>query len=141
MFTVDALVAHAVGDYVLQSDWMATEKVRRSTAAIAHAVAYTFPFLFLTRDPRALVVICSTHFVIDRWRLARYVCWVKNYLAPRHRMPEESHRVTARNWSWAESSATGYGPDKPAWMAVWLLIITDNLMHVSINAVALRWWP
>lgn len=34
--TANALVAHAVGDYLLQSDWMATEKVKRSVACLAH---------------------------------------------------------------------------------------------------------
>lgn len=173
MFTVDALIAHAVGDYVLQSDWMATEKVKRSVAAAAHALCYTVPFLFLTRNPIALAVICSTHFVIDRWRLARYVCWAKNFLAPRQRLvaPGATAQMKAviadaaaayrkrnalapdapvvassppfhprRNWSWAECVATGYGPNKPPWMAVWLLIITDNLAHVICNAAALHWW-
>ena len=28
MFTADQLVAHAVGDYILQSHWMATEKTK-----------------------------------------------------------------------------------------------------------------
>jgi hypothetical protein len=124
--TADQLVAHAVGDYLLQSDWMATEKTRRSFAAAVHAVAYTVPFLFLTTEARALAIIASTHFVIDRWRLARYVVWVKNWLG---RRPPP----------WRECSATGYAPDKPAWLAVWLLIIADNICHILINAAALRW--
>lgn len=140
IFTVDALVAHAVGDYVLQSHWMATEKVKRSGAAAAHAVCYSIPFLVLTRNPAALAVICSTHFVIDRWRLARYVVWAKNFLGPPvHETEGDFWR--SQNFRWERCTATGYGPDVPPWLAVWLLIIVDNLMHVSINAAALRWWP
>lgn len=78
--TVEQLVAHAVGDYVVQGDWMATEKTKRSLAAAVHAVTYTLVFLTLTRSPMALAVIGGTHFVIDRWRLARYVVWAKNTL-------------------------------------------------------------
>jgi hypothetical protein len=50
MITADQLVAHAVGDYILQSDWMATEKTKQNAAAATHALTYTLPFLFLTRS-------------------------------------------------------------------------------------------
>jgi hypothetical protein len=125
VITADQLVAHAVGDYVLQSDWMATEKTKRSIAALAHVLCYALPFLFLRPSPAALVVIVGTHFVIDRWRLARYVVWAKNWLGP--------------NRPWSECSATGYPPDRPAWLTVWLLIICDNVMHVLINGLALAY--
>lgn len=127
MITADQLIAHAVGDYILQSDWMANEKTKRSVAAAAHALSYALPFLFITLSPLALVVIVATHFVIDRWRLARYVVWAKNVLGPR-----------AYRYPWVECQGTGYHKDRPAWMAVWLLIIADNVLHVLINAAAIR---
>jgi hypothetical protein len=124
VITADQLVAHAVGDYILQSDWMATEKTKQNAAAAAHAFTYTLPFLFLTRSLAALAVICGTHFAIDRWRLARYVVWLKNWMGP--------------NRPWSECVATGYPADRPAWLTVWLLIIADNTMHVLCNGLALR---
>lgn len=128
LFSADQLVAHAVGDYVLQSDWMASEKTKKSLAAFIHAASYTLPFLLLTRSPAALAIICGTHFVIDRFRLARYVCYAKNFMQPRSM------------WSrWEDCSATGYHKDRPAWMAVWLLIICDNVMHITLNALALKY--
>jgi hypothetical protein len=126
VITGDQLIAHAVGDYVLQSDWMATEKTKKSIAAAVHASIYSLPFLFLTHAPAALAVIACTHFVIDRWRLARFVVWAKNFLGPGNRR-------------WSECAATGYPPDRPVWLAVWLLIIVDNIMHVLINGAAIRW--
>lgn len=128
MITADQLLCHLVGDYVIQSDWMASEKTRQSFAASVHAVSYALPFLFLAPSLAGLIFIVATHFVIDRWRLARYVCWAKNQIAPpKYRMP------------WEVCSATGYSPDKPAWLAVWLLIIADNTLHLLCNGVALRW--
>jgi hypothetical protein len=124
MITADQLLCHAIGDYVLQSDWMATEKTKRSVAALAHVLTYMLPFLFLVSNWKQMVVIVGTHFVIDRWRLARFVVWVKNWMGP--------------NLSWQECKGTGYPPDRPAWLAVWLLIIADNIMHVTINGLALR---
>jgi hypothetical protein len=28
----------------------------------------------------------------------------------------------------------------PAWLAIWLMIIADNTMHIICNAAALRWF-
>lgn len=126
---IEQLIAHGVGDYVLQSDWMAAEKTQRSLATLVHVALYTLCFVPLTQSPSALLAIGASHFVIDRWRLARHVGWLKNHLAPRSGWPPP----------WAECSATGYAPDKPPWMAVWLMIIVDQVMHVACNAAALRW--
>lgn len=143
MFTADQLVAHAVGDYVLQSDWMASKKTESWFPAVVHAICYTLPFLFLTRSVPALSFICVTHFAIDHWRLARFVIWVKNFAAPPP--VERWDRLTGlqkvETWwhPWWECEATGYHKDKPLWLTVWLLIITDNVLHVLCNGVALTW--
>lgn len=121
-------IAHMVGDYVVQSDWMAQEKTSRWLPAVAHAASYAAAHLVVTRDPAALAVIGGTHAVIDRYRLARHVVWAKNQLAPaRHRYP------------WSEGKGTGYHQDRPPWMAVWLMIAADNTIHLAINAAAVEW--
>lgn len=120
------LILHLIGDYVTQSDWMAQNKTKRHFPALVHAVTYSLPFLLLSPSLAAFSVILGTHFLIDRFRLARYVCWVKNFLGP-------------GNLPWSECSATGYPPDRPAWLAVWLMIIADNTLHLAINYSALRW--
>jgi hypothetical protein len=107
---------------------MATEKVRRSVAALAHVATYFLPFLFLTRSVPALAFIAGTHFVIDRWRLARYVVWAKNFIAPPRAAPP-----------WDRCRATGYDEARPAFLSVWLLIIADNVLHICCNAAALHW--
>lgn len=160
---MEQLLAHLIGDYCLQSHWMATTKTSKSSAALIHAVLYTVPFLLITRTPVVLAVICSTHFVIDRWRLARYVVWLKNWLAPcrldgpgsvgfpawKLRHPD-ARRVWPKhgnyrlafyttNPPWSDCQATGYPSGTPAWLAVWLLIITDNAMHLALNYAAIRW--
>jgi hypothetical protein len=128
LVTADQLVAHAVGDYLLQSHWMATQKTKASVPAIVHAFAYGLPFLLFRPTLLAWLVIVVTHFVIDRWRLARFVVWVKNLVGS---------RAYARPWR--ECRATGYPDSEPVWLTVWLLIVADNTLHVLVNAVALRW--
>ena len=161
---VISLVCHEVGDYCLQSDWQAAEKTqpgnRGFVSTAVHVVCYTLPFLIITRNPLALLFIAATHFVIDHWRLARFVCWAKNFISPRqsvitefvpaHRQPmpvaEVSSTGTPRaphddvmtrtvTWwyPWAECSKTGYPPNKPDWMAVWLMIRADACMHYVCN--------
>jgi hypothetical protein len=125
--TGDELLAHLVGDYLVQSDWMANEKLRRHGPALLHAASYTMCFVPITRNWRALAVIGGTHFVIDRWRLARHVTWVKNQAAPRRYRPPHT--------------ATGHSTDRPDWLTGWLLIIADNTMHLAINRWALSRWP
>lgn len=117
--------AHMVGDYVIQSDWMAQEKTKRWWPAVAHGVSYGLPFVLVTQSVAALVVIVGTHILIDHWRLARHVVWFKNQLAPFAFRPPHT--------------STGYGPDSPPWMAGWLLIIADNVIHMAINVGAVVW--
>lgn len=126
MITADQLLAHAVGDYVLQTDWMATSKTTRSLATLVHTVTYTLLFLFLTTNPVTLLVIGGTHFVIDRYRLARYLVWVRNVPFPESK-------------PWAECSDTGFPNGLPPYMSTWLLIIVDNIIHVVINGAAIHY--
>jgi hypothetical protein len=121
LFTADQLVAHAVGDYILQSDWMADNKTKQHFAAAVHAITYTLPFLLITQSPAALAIICGSHFVVDRWRLARFVVWLKN-------------------GPWLPLTATGYQDTKPPFLAIWLLIIADNIVHVVCNALAIHFF-
>jgi hypothetical protein len=126
LITADQLLAHAIGDYVLQSDWMATEKTKRSLAALVHVIFYGVPFLFLRPLWTAMAVIIGTHFIIDRWRLARFVVMIKNHIGPRCIVECKF------------DTPTGYPVATPPFLTVWLLIITDNIMHVLINGLALK---
>ncbi len=136
------LAAHMFGDYFIQNDWMALEKTNRWWPAIVHGVTYTVPFVpvVLVMQPTghaafgllpipaiiyALAVIGGTHIVIDRFYLAKHVIWARNQLAPFPYRPPHT--------------ATGFGEDRPAWLAVWLMIIVDNCIHMAINTAAVVW--
>jgi hypothetical protein len=145
MITADQIVAHLVGDYVLQSDWMAQKKRAESGAAAAHAAVYTLCFLPFAPSVAAVLVIYWSHFLIDRLGLARYVVWLKNWLAPRWIALETrepgGRKGTAhvRNLPWAKCQSTGYPWSAPPFLAVWLTIIADNTLHLLINGMALAW--
>lgn len=117
---------HFVGDYILQSDWMALNKTSKWLPAIAHGLTYGLPFLFITQNPFSLLIIAGTHVLIDHWRLAKYLVWLKNFIGP-----------PGANKPWIECNKTGYPNDRPEWLTTWLLFITDNTLHVAINTATL----
>lgn len=133
MITATQLVLHLVGDYVIQSDWMAQTKTKSSIPALAHVITYTLPFALITQNPWSLFLILATHFVIDRFRLARYVCWFKNQI----------FSPSKGDWKYtlqeALDSGTGYKKDSPAFLSVWLMIICDNTMHLICNGLILHY--
>jgi hypothetical protein len=122
---MEQLILHLLGDFITQSDWMAVNKTKRSWPALCHAVVYSLPF-FLIGSPQAVAVIFASHFVIDRFRLVRYVIWAKNCLSPmRH--------------PWSECSQTGFHKSMPEWLATWLMIVADATLHLACNYCALHW--
>lgn len=111
-------ILHFVGDYLLQNDWMAQNKTKSWVPAFAHATVYSIPFCLIVRG-WWFWLIPITHYLIDRYRLATY--WIRLV-----------------NWNWDLSvNNCGYKADKPVWMAVWLMIIIDNVWHILINTFAI----
>jgi len=109
MVTGDQILCHLIGDYILQSDWMAVKKAKFSIAAAVHVMTYGLPFLFLRPSFTAWLVIVVSHFVIDRWRLARYLCWAKNWIGP----IDFTGANPSVNQPWSDCSDTGYPADRP----------------------------
>jgi hypothetical protein len=185
------LLCHLIGDYVLQNHAMATLKTSSSTWAAAHAITYTIPFaivsllqgwlggdLFFAASPLALLIICGTHFAIDRWRLAGFwvrfwgVGVVQSSLARAlkwdklpwyyERDPDQTrpilsgecvlyrgtwyqvedggflHHKGLRRFEWNMEEAVRHRPvQTPPWLAVWLLILVDNTLHLLINWISI----
>lgn len=145
------LLCHLFGDYVLQNHWMANTKTRSWTAAILHAFLYTLPFVLLTQDDVALLVIGWTHAFIDRFRLAKYWCdfWgvgcegkFTAWLMRKRGFTR--YEVDAKPGTFVWVRGTGHDTvvvestaDAPLWLGVWLLILVDNTAHLTINHLVL----
>ena len=119
------LIIHLVGDYILQSDSMANNKSNSSLWALIHSVVYTIPFLLLTSSILALIFIIVTHYIIDRYKIARYIIFSWN-------------KIWGSKDKWTECKITGYSKEKPIWLATWLFIIIDNTIHIILNAYAIN---
>lgn len=123
----EQLLLHLFGDYITQTDWMANNKTKSWVAAWIHGWVYSLPFYFwLDISFEAYLVLFISHVWIDHFRAARYVVFAKNWIT---------------NWDlkWRDCNRTGYPNTMPEWLSVWLLIITDNALHLGINYLSIKY--
>ena len=66
------LYAHMIGDFILQSDWMAKGKKVNSWICAVHIFFYMTPFVFTGLPWVALAIIAVQHFIQDR---TNFVSW------------------------------------------------------------------
>jgi hypothetical protein len=129
---------------------MAENKVKRWWPALAHAFVYSLGFLFLHPSCKCLLVILSTHYFIDRYRLARYVVFFKNQVFGNWFLT--GNELYFNRWkdtdkikslgadvSYEGCHVTGYPAYVPKFLSFWLTTIVDNIIHITINALALRY--
>lgn len=125
----EQLLIHLVADYWLQNDWMALNKKRFITPAIIHALIYTIPFVLLTQSPWALMTIGITHLIIDSTTLVTHLNQIKNWNF------SISYKAANQPYNYAD----GFSPERPIWIRIWLIIIQDNILHLVINYLAIKY--
>lgn len=99
------LVGHMLGDYIVQNDYLASNKTSSNFACFVHCVLYTLAVWacsFWWMPWWGLVACLAVHFPIDRWRLA--TLWMKNV---------------------SGQTAFATGP-----LAPWSIIVVDNTFHL-----------
>lgn len=100
------LIAHLVGDYLLQTGWMAANKTKSWPALFTHAAVYTLVIglfaAFMVKDfsPWGLALIFVSHAIIDRRSVTRF---------------------------WVSTVMTATGQE-----SAWLTIVVDQIFHLLI---------
>lgn len=158
---MEQLILHMFGDYVLQSSWHALNKTKQTLPCLLHCITYSAPFALLTHSWMALYVIFATHFLIDRFGLARYVVWFKEWQDPGGHVPWQFCSLTGyydpeitvipksveerdqlsdmmQRLREIQKVATVVNP-RPIWLRVWLTIVADNTFHLAINFLAITY--
>ncbi len=72
---MEYLIAHLVGDFLLQNDWMAKGKKRSSWICACHVLFYMMPFFFTELQWWQLLLIAIEHWIQDRTNLVTW--WMK----------------------------------------------------------------
>lgn len=70
------LLAHFIGDFIIQNDWMAKNKKVSHLACFVHVVTYLIPFLLTELTTSQLLLIGIQHYAQDRWH---FVKWFLDY--------------------------------------------------------------
>ena len=95
-------LAHFIGDYLLQNDWMAAGKKRSYWICVAHVMAYMIPFLFwVDLSLWQFLAIGIQHLLQDH---TNFIVWFMR----------------------VKGSAKFAEPP----MAPWSIIVTDNIIHI-----------
>jgi len=119
------LLIHGFADFFFgQASYQAINKSKRTAPALLHVLLYT---------------VC---FLIDRYSIPKYLLFAREWM-----LNPKSWRAT-----WANSNHTGFfdhigdewgeaNKDKmrPPFLTWWLCIFVDNLMHLGINFLALKY--
>ncbi len=144
------LILHLLGDYLLQSEHMAKNKRNSSFWAGFHAIVYSLPFFLLEPSWFAWSMICGSHFLIDRFGLARFVVLAKNIVLGlwpqwllqqiyRSAGRDEEWKNDRQRLTWVNCRTTGYPSDVQPWLAGIMIIVSDNTIHLLINWASLQW--
>jgi hypothetical protein len=119
---MEQLLLHAIGDYLVQNDWMALNKKKLSwkgeLACQIHCITYSLPFAFIG-SWWAVLAIYLSHYIIDRTNIIGWFLAVRNGV------------FNTENF--------GFGKERPTFITVWLYIITDNVFHIICNYLALKY--
>jgi hypothetical protein len=101
-------LAHLIGDYIIQTDWVAARKRTSTPVCLLHAATYLLPFLLCPFAWWQLAAIGIEHFFQDRFG------WARTFM----RYSDHEHFAT--------------GPLSP-----WSVVVTDNILHLCwIAAIA-----
>jgi len=142
-------LCHIIGDFWLQSDWMAMNKSKKSWNCLVHVLIYTSMFLFLTASWKALLFIGVTHFILDRWHfILKRAIWWRNHFPTFDYAPFEYCDTTGYYDDSPYNSAkkdevmdkfvvTRYGKPRLFFITMWLYIFQDNTLHLICNLIAL----
>lgn len=123
------LIGHCIGDYLLQTNKMAVNKIVPGIIGVywctLHCVVYTLSIMFLINvyTVPVFLFIFLSHYPIDRWSFANYILKLKGNVlwkdVPSITLDNENIRPSLAAHSFA------------------LYLITDNFIHLLIMWIGL----
>src|SRR5688572_5735261 len=68
------ILAHFIGDYLMQNDWMAIGKKKSNLICTVHVTLYILPFLFTEFSVLQLLLVYIQHWLQDRTIFVAWWC-------------------------------------------------------------------
>lgn len=68
------ILAHFIGDFLLQNDWQAVNKKKSSLICTLHVTLYILPFLFCGLTVLQIFLIYIQHWLQDRTKFVSWYC-------------------------------------------------------------------
>lgn len=81
------LLAHFIGDYLLQNDWMAVGKKKSSFICTVHVTFYILPFLLSGLSFTVILLIYIQHWIQDRTTFVAWWCKTTGSFQSELKMP------------------------------------------------------
>ena len=133
------IIAHFVGDFLLQSDWMALNKSKRWDALALHVVAYILALYAVLASSALLGAWSNPHASFDDH-------WFYVVNAALHFITDAiTGRITSRLWFLPQ---VGQGM-RPEWIQVevkstrhWFFVVigADQVLHYAALFLTASWW-
>ncbi|QFF97784.1 DUF3307 domain-containing protein [Psychrobacillus glaciei] len=108
------LIGHLIGDYLLQTNWMARNKSKKWLPLLVHCIVYTviiIGILYIGNGwlpLNAILLIFVSHLILDKRVFV--VWWVKNIMGAKEKD------------------------------AGWLIIIADQIFHIIVLGAIAHYW-
>jgi len=71
---INYVLAHFIGDFLLQNDWMAKNKKQSSFICTIHVLCYMIPFLLVELNWIQFILIATQHWLQDRTKFIAWYC-------------------------------------------------------------------
>lgn len=68
------ILAHFIGDFLFQTDWMARNKKHNFYICFVHVMCYMIPFLFVDINWLQFFLIAVQHFLQDKTNFIKWYC-------------------------------------------------------------------
>lgn len=104
------LLAHFIGDFLLQNDWMSNKKKTSGFVCVIHCLCYIFPFLFTDLNAGQLVLIFIQHYTQD---MSNFVVWFMKL----------------------KGSSEFINPP----LGPWSIIVIDNIFHIIWISIVIKY--
>jgi len=74
MINLPWVLAHFIGDFLLQNDWQAVNKKKNNWSCTLHVTLYILPFLLTNLTPVQILLIYAQHWIQDRTNFVSWWC-------------------------------------------------------------------